>query len=392
MNRSRCARTLSVRRARQIDQDGLSQLDDAHVGDHPPLGGQQRGVTAGARRQRLDVVGEQPLQVGPAIRASQQRRPSVDRPSEPGSRIAWPRIRCCYPVSMRFHCTALLAVLLSAAPAAAQQNLPTPATGEATFNILFKGIQVGREQVTLSRGSAGWIITSSGTVRPADQPDHPSLRDEVHRRLAAARAEDRSRAAQRRHRAGDLVQHDDRDQRGQPERHHELQRGSDHGTHSRPAEQLLRQLRGARRAPRRRARSTRKSRSTWRRRPKSRSRSARSPTQTLDRPDRHDATFDDSISPSTTRARRSTARSASTTGLDSSGSSCPRRASRSCETTRRASRCARQIVAQSDRRRRHHSRQRLQPRRHADHAADGCRSAALSGDRAGRRLGTHRPR
>ncbi len=67
---------------------------------------------------------------------------------------------------MRFHCTALLAVLLSAAPVAAQQNLPTPATGEATFNILFKGIQVGREQVTLSRGSAGWIITSSGTSGP----------------------------------------------------------------------------------------------------------------------------------------------------------------------------------------------------------------------------------
>ena len=40
---------------------------------------------------------------------------------------------------MRFHCTALLAVLLTAAPAAAQQPLPTPATGEATFNVLFKG-------------------------------------------------------------------------------------------------------------------------------------------------------------------------------------------------------------------------------------------------------------
>jgi hypothetical protein len=64
---------------------------------------------------------------------------------------------------MRFHCTALLAVLLIAAPAAAQQPLPTPATGEATFNVLFKGTQVGREQVTVSRGSSGWIITSSGT-------------------------------------------------------------------------------------------------------------------------------------------------------------------------------------------------------------------------------------
>ncbi|HEY7056425.1 MAG TPA: alpha/beta fold hydrolase [Vicinamibacterales bacterium] len=67
---------------------------------------------------------------------------------------------------MRFHCTALTAVLLAAAPAAAQQTLPTPATGEATYNILFRGTQIGREQVSLSRVSSGWILTSSGTSGP----------------------------------------------------------------------------------------------------------------------------------------------------------------------------------------------------------------------------------
>lgn len=62
---------------------------------------------------------------------------------------------------MRFHCTALIVALLATgAPAAAQKV--TPVTGEATFNIFFKGTQVGREQVTLSHASSGWIITSTG--------------------------------------------------------------------------------------------------------------------------------------------------------------------------------------------------------------------------------------
>ena len=63
---------------------------------------------------------------------------------------------------MHFHCTALTVALLTAGTAAAQQAVPTPATGEAVFNILVKGAQIGREQVTLSRGTSGWIITSSG--------------------------------------------------------------------------------------------------------------------------------------------------------------------------------------------------------------------------------------
>jgi pimeloyl-ACP methyl ester carboxylesterase len=63
---------------------------------------------------------------------------------------------------MHFYCTALIVSLLAAGPAARQQHSVTPATGESNFNIFFRGTQVGREQVTLSHGGSGWIITSSG--------------------------------------------------------------------------------------------------------------------------------------------------------------------------------------------------------------------------------------
>ena len=63
---------------------------------------------------------------------------------------------------MHFHCTALIVALLTAGTATGQDFVPTPATGEAVFNIFFKGAQIGREQVTLSRATSGWIITSTG--------------------------------------------------------------------------------------------------------------------------------------------------------------------------------------------------------------------------------------
>ncbi len=66
---------------------------------------------------------------------------------------------------MQFHCTALAAVLLAAGPAFAQTPAaPEPATGDAEFTVAVRGVPVGREHVTLSRGSSGWIITSSGTL------------------------------------------------------------------------------------------------------------------------------------------------------------------------------------------------------------------------------------
>jgi hypothetical protein len=56
-----------------------------------------------------------------------------------------------------------------AGPASAQSAPPAPAPGDAAFGIFVKGAQIGREEVTLARTGAGWIITSTGrTGAPVD--------------------------------------------------------------------------------------------------------------------------------------------------------------------------------------------------------------------------------
>lgn len=64
---------------------------------------------------------------------------------------------------LRFNCTAVAAAILvlSAASATAQQA-PSPAPGDAVFNIFLRGTQIGREQVNVATAPSGWIITSSG--------------------------------------------------------------------------------------------------------------------------------------------------------------------------------------------------------------------------------------
>jgi pimeloyl-ACP methyl ester carboxylesterase len=57
-----------------------------------------------------------------------------------------------------------LLLTMTAATASAQQAPPAPTPGDATFNVFIRGIQVGREQVTLSRTGTGWIITSTGRM------------------------------------------------------------------------------------------------------------------------------------------------------------------------------------------------------------------------------------
>lgn len=54
-----------------------------------------------------------------------------------------------------------MAAILIGAAAAAQPNAPAP--GAAAFDIFFRGHHIGREQVTLARGTSGWIITSTGS-------------------------------------------------------------------------------------------------------------------------------------------------------------------------------------------------------------------------------------
>lgn len=56
-------------------------------------------------------------------------------------------------------------MLLAAATTFTQAPaVPEPATGDAEFTIAFSGTPIGRQHVTLSRGSSGWIITSTGTI------------------------------------------------------------------------------------------------------------------------------------------------------------------------------------------------------------------------------------
>ena len=54
------------------------------------------------------------------------------------------------------------AVLVLSAAAATAQQAPSPAPGDAVFNIFLRGTQIGREQVNVATAPSGWIITSSG--------------------------------------------------------------------------------------------------------------------------------------------------------------------------------------------------------------------------------------
>jgi pimeloyl-ACP methyl ester carboxylesterase len=50
--------------------------------------------------------------------------------------------------------------------AAAAQVTPEPAAGRASFIVFVKGVQIGREDVDLSRGPGGWTISATGRLAP----------------------------------------------------------------------------------------------------------------------------------------------------------------------------------------------------------------------------------
>ena len=52
------------------------------------------------------------------------------------------------------------------AVAAAQTPAPAPATGDSTFIIFIRGVDVGREQVSLTRTGSTWIVSSRGRTGP----------------------------------------------------------------------------------------------------------------------------------------------------------------------------------------------------------------------------------
>jgi uncharacterized protein len=65
------------------------------------------------------------------------------------------------------YCTAALAALWLCAPIAAQTPAPAqPVPGDATFTIFVRGVDVGREQVRVSRSGSQWIVSSTGRTGP----------------------------------------------------------------------------------------------------------------------------------------------------------------------------------------------------------------------------------
>ena len=65
------------------------------------------------------------------------------------------------------HCTALAtAALLAVGAAGGLQEQAQPSSGDAACSIFVRGVQVGREQVSLARTDSGWIITSNGRTAP----------------------------------------------------------------------------------------------------------------------------------------------------------------------------------------------------------------------------------
>jgi uncharacterized protein len=64
------------------------------------------------------------------------------------------------------HCTAAVLALSMSAAAAPQTPAAAPAPGDATYIIFLRGVDVGREQVTLARSGSNWIISSRGRSGP----------------------------------------------------------------------------------------------------------------------------------------------------------------------------------------------------------------------------------
>jgi pimeloyl-ACP methyl ester carboxylesterase len=67
-------------------------------------------------------------------------------------------------MQVQHYCTAALLLALLAPPALAQTPAPAPAIGEASFTIFSRGVDVGREQVSVARSGTEWIITATGRI------------------------------------------------------------------------------------------------------------------------------------------------------------------------------------------------------------------------------------
>src|SRR5437588_11538735 len=62
------------------------------------------------------------------------------------------------------HCIRAALLLLASTRALSAQEVPAPATAEATFRVFARGAVLGAEQSAVTRDAAGWTITSSGRL------------------------------------------------------------------------------------------------------------------------------------------------------------------------------------------------------------------------------------
>ncbi len=67
-------------------------------------------------------------------------------------------------MQVQHYCTAALLLASLAHLARAQTPAPAPAIGEASFTVFSRGVDVGREQVSVARSGSEWIITSTGRI------------------------------------------------------------------------------------------------------------------------------------------------------------------------------------------------------------------------------------
>jgi pimeloyl-ACP methyl ester carboxylesterase len=67
-------------------------------------------------------------------------------------------------MQVQHYCTAALLLASLAHLARAQTPAPAPAIGEASFTIFSRGVDVGREQISVARSGSEWIITSTGRI------------------------------------------------------------------------------------------------------------------------------------------------------------------------------------------------------------------------------------
>ncbi len=66
--------------------------------------------------------------------------------------------------ALSYFTAAVLALTCSSQGRAQAPAAPQPAPGEATFTIFIRGVDVGREQVNVTRTGSQWLVTSTGRL------------------------------------------------------------------------------------------------------------------------------------------------------------------------------------------------------------------------------------